>query len=201
MNAKVLLLFFMVSLIFGCKKGENDPVFSLKSRKARLTGVWVVESAEWNSGDTTWVFDGANLTRTDTNSIDVVDYSYKMEFDAAGNYVTTMITTYPIDNPDTTLSGVSCELVESGLWNFTGGAGTTKTKSELLLLSSKTEEICSDQPASVNTVSVTGQNRGVVYTIDRLSDKELLLMYGTEVASVNGTNIRTAKIILKKEGN
>ena len=201
MKAKVLLLFFMVSLIFGCKKGENDPVFSLKSRKARLTGVWVVESAEWNSGDTTWVFDGANLTRTDTNSIDVVDYSYKMEFDAAGNYVTTMITTYPIDNPDTTLSGVSCELVESGLWNFTGGAGTTKTKSELLLLSSKTEEICSDQPASVNTVSVTGQNRGVVYTIDRLSDKELLLMYGTEVASVNGTNIRTAKIILKKERN
>ena len=201
MNAKVLLLFFMVSLIFGCKKGKNDPVFSLKSRKARLTGAWVVESAEWNSGDTTWVFDGANLTRTDTNSIDVVDYSYKMEFDAAGNYVTTMITIYPIDNPDTTLSGVSCELVESGLWNFTGGAGTTKTKSQLLLLSSKTEEICSDQPASVNTVSVTGQNRGVVYSIDRLSDKELLLMYGAEVASVNGTNIRTAEIILKKEGN
>ena len=110
-----------------------------------------------------------------------------------------MITTYPIDNPDTTLSGVSCELVESGLWNFTGGAGTTKTKSELLLLSNKTEEICSDQPASVNTVSVTGQNRGVVYSIDRLSDKELLLMYGTEVTSVNGTNIRTAEIILKKE--
>jgi hypothetical protein len=201
MKAKVLLLFFTVSLIFGCKKGDNDPVFSLKSRKARLTGAWVVESAEWNSGDTTWIFDGTNLTRTDTNSIDVVDYSYKMEFDAAGNYVTTMITTYPIDNPDTTLSGVSCELVESGLWNFTGGAGTTKTKSELLLLSNKTEEICSDQPASVNTVSVTGQNRGVVYSIDRLSDKELLLMYGTEVASVNGTNIRTAEIILKKEVN
>ena len=109
MKAKVLLLFFTVSLIFGCKKGDNDPVFSLKSRKARLTGAWVVESAAWNSGDTTWIFDGTNLTRTDTNSIDVVDYSYKMEFDAAGNYVTTMITTYPIDNPDTTLSGVSCE--------------------------------------------------------------------------------------------
>ena len=69
------------------------------------------------------------------------------------------------------------------------------------MLSNKTEEICSDQPASVNTVSVTGQNRGVVYSIDRLSDKELLLMYGTEVTSVNGTNIRTAEIILKKEVN
>ncbi len=201
MKAKLLLLFFTVSLIFGCKKGENDPVFSLKSRKARLTGVWVVESAEWHSADTTWIFDGSKLTRTDTNSIDVVDYSSKMEFDAAGNYATTMITTFPSDNIDTTLSDVSCELIESGLWNFTGGAGTTKTKSQLLLLNNKTQEICSNQPASVNVVSVIGQNLGVVYTIDRLTDNELLLMYGTEVASVSGTNIRKAEIVLKKEGN
>ena len=201
MKTKVLLLFFAVSLFFGCKKGENDPVFSLNSRKARLTGVWIVESAEWNSGDTTWVFDGAYLTRTDTNLVNVVEYAYTMEFDAAGNYITTIVTGYPIDNSDLTLAGISCELVETGLWNFTGGAGTTKTKSQLLLLNSKTEEICSDQPANVNTVSVTGQNFGLVYTIDRLSDKQLILIYTKEVAVANGTSIRTAKFFLNKEGS
>jgi len=201
MNAKVLLLFFIVSLIFGCKKGENDPLFSLKPRKARLSGVWIAESAEWTNGDTTTVFDGVNLEITDTITVDKYGYSLTIQFDAGGGYTYSTVVTYPDDYIDTTLSGIVCENTETGLWNFTGGAGTTKTKSQLLLLSSKTEEICSDQPASVNTVSVTGQNRGVVYSIDRLSDKELLLMYGTEVASVNGTNIRTAKIILKKEGN
>lgn len=43
---KILILIGMMGLLFsliGCKKGENDPTLSLRSRKARLVGKWVLE--------------------------------------------------------------------------------------------------------------------------------------------------------------
>jgi hypothetical protein len=39
-----------LTLIVGaCRKGENDPLLSLKSRQARLAGEWVVSSSEVQS--------------------------------------------------------------------------------------------------------------------------------------------------------
>ncbi|NQV51603.1 MAG: hypothetical protein HQ500_00380 [Flavobacteriales bacterium] len=59
-NTKVMLavglLLAVASLEFsGCKKGNEDPALSLRSRKARVTGVWNVVSY----GDTS-TFEGAS---------------------------------------------------------------------------------------------------------------------------------------------
>ncbi|MBL4624504.1 MAG: hypothetical protein JKY42_05130 [Flavobacteriales bacterium] len=199
MKSSVLLLLFVVALLVGCKKGENDPVFSLKTRKARLTGNWIAESAEWVKGDTTWVFDGTSIVRTDSITVDKHGYSISILFTTMGEYTFETVNSYSAEYIDTTLAGITCETVETGLWNFTGGAGNSKTKSQLLFLTGKTEEICSDKPVNVNTKSITGQYQGIVYNIDRLSGKELVLIYSREVATALGTVIETGEIKLNKE--
>lgn len=199
MISRTLLFAFAITLLLGCKKGENDPSFSLKSRKARLTGSWVAESAEWTKNDTTLVFDGVNVEISDTAVIDKLGYSINMQFTSTGEYIFSTTTIYSENYIDSTLAGVNCNNTETGLWNFTGGASNTKTKSQLLLLSSKLEKTCSNMAVNVNTTSITGQNEGFIYNIDRLSDTELILIYNREIATSNGTIIETGKIKLNKE--
>lgn len=46
------VFFILVSVFSSCKKGENDPFFSIKSRKARLVGDWVIsEGTVDNNGN------------------------------------------------------------------------------------------------------------------------------------------------------
>lgn len=42
---KYLILTLLTITIIGCKRGENDPLISLKSRTSRLTGSWKLNSA------------------------------------------------------------------------------------------------------------------------------------------------------------
>jgi|TARA_R110000737_G_scaffold21067_1_gene39440 hypothetical protein len=49
-----------ITTISGCKKGENDPFLSLKSRKARITGEWKL-----SSGTITETGSNGGLTSTD----------------------------------------------------------------------------------------------------------------------------------------
>lgn len=47
-----LLLFLLASfLLASCKKFEEGPIFSLRSRKARITGTWTYQTIEVNGVD------------------------------------------------------------------------------------------------------------------------------------------------------
>ena len=59
--AAIVLLAIITALFPACKKGENDPAFSLRSRKSRISGELTMESATWNKPDTTVTYDGQNL--------------------------------------------------------------------------------------------------------------------------------------------
>ncbi len=114
-----------------------------------------------------------------------------IEFLQSGEYIFTSLESFGSDYADSTLVDESCTTIESGLWNFTGGAGNTKTKSQLLLIHQKQERTCSNQPANINTITVSGQNEGFIYSIDRLSDKELTLKYNVEVVNSIGTSTKS----------
>lgn len=48
---KIIYLLLLLSLstpFLACKRGNDDPAFSLRSRKSRLTGVWKMVSIEFN---------------------------------------------------------------------------------------------------------------------------------------------------------
>lgn len=69
---KILNALMIVALAagtFSCKKGENDPFLSLKTRDSRIAGTWVLKSAEANSTEIL-TFDGTTETETTTQKFD-----------------------------------------------------------------------------------------------------------------------------------
>jgi hypothetical protein len=94
-----------LTFLAGCKKGENDPFLSLKSRNARITGTWKLTSQESTQTDTfdgesevySTTFDGVNLTTIDPVQTTTITYSQTIEIKKDGKYKMTRVedgTTY-----------------------------------------------------------------------------------------------------------
>ncbi|MFT6503677.1 MAG: hypothetical protein ACJASQ_003815 [Crocinitomicaceae bacterium] len=86
-----------------CKKGENDPFLSLKSRNARITGVWNLTEGS-SSSTNSETFSGATTTdsqsttttattqtQTDNGSSTTIPYTQTMEIMKDGTYVRTVV--------------------------------------------------------------------------------------------------------------
>ena len=57
-NNKLILLFFVIVFAFaGCKKYDNGPTISLRSKKARVVGKWVTEMWLVNKYEQTMILD------------------------------------------------------------------------------------------------------------------------------------------------
>ncbi len=100
------ILFIALGLIIGsvtltgCKKGENDPFLSLKSRDARITANWKlvkVESTEVSTGpsgtDTfTSTYDGTTMSLA-YNGVTGAAYSYSLSVEILkdGTYISTEV--------------------------------------------------------------------------------------------------------------
>lgn len=108
-KAIILTVILSITLIFGsCKKGANDPSFSFRSRDARITADWVLNSMESSSvtvqnvGDVTYtsttksVFDGTTMTITSNigfgDQVESYPYSYELNINNDGTYNETEIT-------------------------------------------------------------------------------------------------------------
>ncbi len=97
-----LILVLGVSLN-SCRKGENDPFISLKSRDARITGEWELTKSSYkythvNSSATPYTyevtneFDGKTVTHTETGTTNSsYSYSYEMTIEKEGTYSYTEI--------------------------------------------------------------------------------------------------------------
>jgi hypothetical protein len=46
--AVILIVLSSILVFDGCKRGDDDPFFSIRSRKARVTGDWAIETMERN---------------------------------------------------------------------------------------------------------------------------------------------------------
>src|SRR6185436_4431068 len=72
MKSAILRVFVLTMLVFffGCKKGEEDPRISLRTRKARLAGEWRLKngSASYtiDNYNENYLFDGTRLRMTTT---------------------------------------------------------------------------------------------------------------------------------------
>ncbi|MFZ5554701.1 MAG: hypothetical protein ACOZCO_16415 [Bacteroidota bacterium] len=137
---KVFILFLLAILALpSCRKAENDPFFSIHSRKSRLTGKWKVtggylEQTE-QTGTSTNLYYKVNLYENSAGvyaSISnaweygygnaTMHYEEKFEFERDGSF------THYLRFDDDTWD-------ENGQWNFTDGVGRDrKNKSEVLLM-------------------------------------------------------------------
>lgn len=112
--AILMVVVFAIPMLNSCKKGENDPAISLKSRSGRLKGVWTLTSGTETStsGTTTYTatYTGSLVTYTYTGGSSSVAHTESIEFVKDNTFKSTTM-------DDTDLE--TCE----GFWAFMDGYG------------------------------------------------------------------------------
>lgn len=194
---KTLNLILGIVLISGtmisCKKGENDPTLSLTSRKARVSGEWVLASSErtLTSTDTdpNWAY-----SSTDTYSHDGTQTTHSFSYTSGGNTsngseqlgFTQEITINKDGTFSQTISGdddlngvFEWSIAQTGTWVFLNKNKSEDLKNkEAISLFTSSEAYTSQGAVSFVDVSTySGYMNGDVLLIDRLKNKEMVVMY------------------------
>ena len=199
-NTVILLLSALViaGSFSGCKKGENDPFLSLRSRKSRLEGNWVIvkeEVSETNiNGSTTEimqsVYDGKMKVTTTTTTagalsttvIDTVKYTVNFDIKKDGNYKMIAANENKIDIVTT-----------EGTWLFLGKSKLNGLKNKEAILLTTTKQVVSSNPVA-NSVNYENLN-GLTIVIDALRNKEMITI--VEENSSNEDGLTSSKKLAK----
>jgi hypothetical protein len=133
---KVALLLTATLLLAECKKGENDPALSLRTRKARLAGDWRLKEGR------------ASITYYTTSSVFNESYMFdgsqlKLNTDEPGVPVT-YVAPYVLGLTINKDGSFSCSellgnksLNGEGSWNFNSGVGERKSKEYVIFTINK----------------------------------------------------------------
>jgi len=197
---KYLVYILFISILIGCKKGENDPSFTLLSRTNRLSGVWQLKTATFTSQDTTETFSDNNLIKEYGNfTSDPLQVLITYEFESIGDYTIQKQYTYP-DNFNN-LGGIAYtwNYKERGIWNFAGGEGDIPKKSKLLLVPDYFEENISVGGSNIEAISIENPIDGYLFDIDELRKDKLVLKYNITLNTEDGAQIKTGELNLNKQ--
>ena len=203
-----IVVFAMTFTTSSCKKGENDPGISLRSRTARLSGEWTLaefdytstsksSGKDWNddtytrSSTSTSKFDGTTRTYTSTSVYngetstysDIIMYSETITIESDGTFKIKTVTT---DDGD-----VSTRTTEGDWIWLKGNDEKELSNKEAVLFTPTKESNVSTYNGSTSTSSSTygGKNlrEPVTYIIDRLANDELIILIDSENTSNSGT--------------
>lgn len=187
----------LVANLSSCKKGENDPTLSLKSRKARLTGEWTVTNivkanSEVNSSNpffnttTSGSYANGILTEVTTNTSSGIvtqtsteEITTTYEFLKDGTYVQTNVHSNFTD-------------VITGNWIFMGKNKAQDLKKKESIMLYITKWVQTDNDGVSQTITGSGISLVAdVFTIDQLKSKEIILI--DENSTVQGSTTSTNK--------
>lgn len=187
MKKSFLISGIILSGIFfeGCKKGEEDPFLSLRSRKARLEGEWKLNSGTSTysqpSSNTNTTTTFTNTTQTTTGTVwglpvnNTSPYTFTIKMNKDGTYESTIN-----DDGDITL--------EKGRWTFAGGTGDYKKKEQVVMSpTSVTDE-------NGNTTTYANSDYSSAYDLVMLKNKEMKIKLSqSTTTSSGGTTTQTVE--------
>lgn len=132
MNKIVLIPIILILFVSACKKGENDPNFSFRTRKNRVTGKWQIKTGtsryveEGTTGPVyyeSFYYDNNNYMYADNPQYYYVGgHTLTMNFEKDGKVTFTEV-----------FDGISTSYY--GNWDFNNGVGDKKRKSNSLYIS------------------------------------------------------------------
>lgn len=182
MNKKLFafgLIAIMLATVFvGCKKGENDPALSLLSRKARLTGVWNLESANYtvkNGNDNVSIFtyDGATSLMTE-------DYDY-YGIDGTDTYTYSRVLTIGKDDTfsdlETTIDGNTTTSTKTGYWYFAPGISDLDIKNKERVVFQTVESTQVNNNTRFDKYIGKSNENASIILLDQLSNKQITILY------------------------
>jgi hypothetical protein len=164
--AFTLTVIALVSSLTGCKKGDNDPFLSLRSRTARVTGEWKLKEGvvtyESNFGGSltseTTVYTETTITTNGASD----SYIETLTINKDGTYTMSIIE----DGDDLTVSGV---------WFFAGKIKDLDLKNKESIILTPQEY---SEPGGAVTINGLHQFNGLHHSdaliIDRLANDELI---------------------------
>lgn len=175
--SQLILVLIATALIIptfeSCKKGEEDPSFSLISRKSRLCQDWKITSykktIQTNDSIIAYTFDGSTFRKIMSNYQYASPGSMVLKFSKTGSY--------QWDQSATTDTS-SYIYSEKGQWFFTGGGKETSSKTKELVALQKTDVTESFSSGSNNsTVSYFGSGdlETNIYHLRKLSSEEVII--------------------------
>jgi len=190
-----LMAFLFISLgMNSCKKGENDPFLSLKSRKSRMAGEWDItkmtriESGLWTGvpytntyviengvSSSTFAAGGNSTSSTGT----VSNYSFNILKD--GSFSNTM--TYDSGNGEVTEE-------EEGSWMFIGKNKNEDLKNKEAIIFTTNSSVTTSA-GSTTTNTSTGLTSGSIMIIDQLKSKEIIIKGEYSVSPAGGSTTTT----------
>ncbi|MFO0357925.1 MAG: hypothetical protein ACK50A_13310 [Sphingobacteriaceae bacterium] len=174
---RTLLLSVCLILLTQCKKGEDDPAFTLRTRKARVVGDWKATKGKSSYADegpafknsSEIIYDGINYKGIET--VSAGNDSQKSSF--AGTFTYEILIEnngrYKITE---TYNGKP--FVSTGTWNFTGNIGDNKNKEQIVLTQNNYE----GNSFKGNTIQQT-------FNIKELRNKKMVL-YSHSSSEYNG---------------
>lgn len=212
----VLVLLAIAFVMPACKKGENDPTISLRSRKARVAGEWKVSSMEATSTNTYTPTSGSTSTSSETTKIDGTTLTMT-ESDASGTETSTGTVktyTYTFDKDGTWKSVMETSFTETnswgtsitatkheseGVWNFLGKVGEDKNKENMSVSTTKvttttsytytaTGSSTSDTDNSVSTQTYAANEVVSIWKLTQLKNKEMIAESTEDYSSTGSSN-------------
>jgi hypothetical protein len=184
---KVSVIVAVAAIVFtGCKKGENDPFLSLKSRTSRLAQEWKLASADFTEtssstsgsvdyySSTHYTYDGTKMNESSTTTVgtntttSTDSYLYSVEIDLAkeGSF-------------EQTLTYDGSTSVGSGYWTW-----IHKIKDQDL--SNKEAIVLTFASGASYTIVGTSIDPGQIMVIDKLSSSELVILFDYKETSSDG---------------
>jgi hypothetical protein len=196
----IFLYLLLVSLLFPtCKKGEDDPLFSIRTRTNRISGDWELNSAKWQFNDTITEFESGNLIRKVKDiAIDTVEYLYKMSFLKDGSYTINIESKFKQSHFYSGSPEFTLFVEEKGKWSFTGGYGDTKKGEYLLKVMETRTESFSNQGSNLSVINKVNPIEAELYYIKELRFEKLVIGYNEESQHPDGLYIKSAEMSFTK---
>jgi hypothetical protein len=178
-TALLSLILISATLLFSCKKGENDPFLSLRSRKSRIVGEWKLQKGFEKSAfsyNTSVQYNETSGSKTDENG--TINFTYSMEytFKKDGSY-TYSYTETPTGDKTTTRKN-------EGRWTFLAKNNSGKFKNkERILLTETLYSYTYDGNTSTNIESTPTD--GTIFYLDQLENKKMIIKFVSENKNEN----------------
>ena len=179
------ILFSTICLVAfqGCKKGENDPALSLKSRNARITGTWKLTAKTTESTDTYTMGGTTTIERSSSTYDGNMETTTDVDSDGTTTTNTEFYTREVTINKDGSYSTIS-NSTSTYVDPFTGETTTSTSSSS----SDGSWWWLND---TKNKTRIAFDDDAYSFEIDQLKNKEMILVYEDNDSYTNSDHTNT----------